>query len=61
LVSQGFDFTKVFSKGISFMSKENEEKARTKVMKLIEDKKVPRGLIYPSNNKDHAEQIDRIM
>ena len=41
--------------------KENEEKARTKVMKLIEDKKVPRGLIYPSNNKDHAEQIDKIM
>ena len=43
------------------MSKDNEEKARTRVMKSIEDKKTPKNTIYPSNSKDSGDQIDKIM
>ncbi len=43
------------------MSKDNEEKARSRVMKSIEDKKTPKSTIYPSNSKDSGDQIDKIM
>lgn len=61
LINQGFDFNKQFTKGVSFMSKENEEKARNRIMKAIEDKKTPKNLLYPSNNKDTCAQIDSLM
>jgi hypothetical protein len=63
LSSQNFDFNKVFGKGITFMSKDHEEKIRTRLEKTINDRSNPKGLLYPSNsnNKDVNENINKIM
>jgi len=45
------------------MSKDHEEKIRSRLEKTINDRKNPKGLLYPSNsnNKDVNENINKIM
>jgi poly(A)-specific ribonuclease len=63
LSSQNFDFNKVFSQGIGFMSKDHEEKVRSRLEKAISDRKTPKDLLYPSNsnNKEVNDNINKIM
>lgn len=63
LSTQSFDFNKVFGHGITFMSKDHEEKVRSRLEKVILDRKSPKGLLYPSNsnNKDVNDNINKIM
>jgi len=67
LCEQNFDFNKVFSKGVSFMSKDTEETVRHKLMQTLDDRKKPKNTLYPTNNhnnkdtKEVKEQINKLM
>jgi len=61
LTEQNFDFNKVFYKGISYINKENEDKIRHRIKRIEEENKTPKGKLYPSNNKETKEQIDKLM
>jgi hypothetical protein len=65
LSEQNFDFNKVFGKGITFMNKDHEEVTRHRLIEKIEERKIPKSTLYPSNSKEKdkniKEQIDKIM
>jgi hypothetical protein len=55
----------VFGKGITFMNKDHEEVTRHRLIEKIEERKIPKSTLYPSNSKEKdkniKEQIDKIM
>lgn len=64
LCEQNFDFNKVFKKGISFISKDNEESIRQRVKTTMENRDKPKATLYPNNtnkDKDIKGQLDAIL
>ncbi len=65
LSEQNFDFNKVFSKGISYISKEHEEHTRNRIMQEIEEnennKKKPKPIAYPYNKPELKDEVVKIM
>lgn len=51
----------MFKKGISFISKDQEEVFRNKLIQTLEEKSMPKSTLYPSNNKDIRAQIDAVL
>lgn len=60
-MDQGFDFNKVFKQGISYMSKDNEEQVRKRLLEIIETRKKPKELIVPNNKEEIKEKVKIIM
>ncbi|RNA14887.1 poly(A)-specific ribonuclease PARN isoform X1 [Brachionus plicatilis] len=60
LIEQNFDFNKVFKKGVSFVSKDQEEILRHKLELDLEERSIPKGTLYPSKKEFH-QQIDTLM
>lgn len=61
LIEQNFDFNKVFKKGVSFISKDQEEILRHKLEVDLEEKSIPKGTLYPSKKEELHKQIDTLM